>query len=102
MEVHAASMAGHWLLIESAQFRLLAPLPDFDIDGAKTKGWIQPTSIFNSALGQKASESVSLETGMAERLMQRHHWFATVDSARWFSAVHGHSSDIQQASATKP
>jgi hypothetical protein len=102
MEVHAAAMAGHWLLVESSQFRLLAPLPDFFHEGASTAAWLQPTRAFGRALGARAAAVVQLNAGLAKRLMQRHRWFVPVDAVRWFSAVHPTSLNTDQEYLSNP
>ncbi len=102
MEVHAAAMAGHWLLVETAQFRLLAPLPDFSQEGAGVEAWLQPTQAFGRALGERSSATVQLDTRLAQRLMQRHRWFAPIDATRWFSAVQHLAPDISEEVFSKP
>lgn len=87
MEIHAAAIAGHWLLIDSGEVRLLAPLPDFDTIGARAEAWLHPCRFFSDACGLEQAPKVSISRKMAEALIRRHRWCCAVDPAHWFSAV---------------
>ncbi len=87
MEIHAAAIAGHWLLIDSGEVRLLAPLPDFDTIGARAEAWLHPCRFFSDASGLEQAPKVSISRKMAEALIRRHRWCCAVDAVHWFSAA---------------
>ncbi len=89
MEIHAAAIAGQWMLIDGDDFRLLTPMPDFDTIGARVEAWLQPSRIFSDACGLVLVQmpKVSLNRKLAESLMRRHHWCGADNAADWFSAI---------------
>ncbi len=87
MEIHAAAFAGQWLLIEVAEMRLLTPLPDFDLIGARINAWFQPSPVLSDASGLHFTPTISLKRELAESVMRRHRWFGAVDVIDWFSAI---------------
>ena len=87
MEIHAAAIAGHWLLIDGEEIRLLAPLPDFDTIGARVDAWLQPSRVFSDACGLEQTPILALNQKLAESLMRRHRWCGADDAVDWFSAI---------------
>lgn len=87
MEIHAAAIAGHWLLIDSGEVRLLAPLPDFDTIGARAEAWLHPCRFFSDACGLEQAPKVSISRKMAEALIRRHRWCGAVEAVDWFAAI---------------
>lgn len=88
MEIHAAAIAGQWLLIECDDIRLLTPMPDFDTIGARVEAWLQPSRVFSDACGLVQAPTVSLNRTLAQSLMRRHRWCGADDAVDWFSAIH--------------
>jgi hypothetical protein len=87
MEVHAAALASYALLLESPRLRFIAPLPDFDAERSGTDCWLQPTLLFDQALGVSRMPAVAVDRALSIDLQRRHRWFLPTDLENDLSAI---------------
>jgi hypothetical protein len=98
--LHAASLAGQWLLLDASRLRVLAPLPDFTADESRVPAWIEPTHLLSEALGLAPSPTVAIDPALARALMARHSWFSADSCLQWRRAAQGTDlSDADRLSA---
>lgn len=75
MELHAASIEGHCVLIESPALRLLFKLPDLTDSSSRAYLKIDPTHIFKELFGIHNQDKLMLEHSLALHLFKKYKWF---------------------------
>jgi hypothetical protein len=87
LQIHAASLAGQWILLDSPVVQVLIPPPDFATEGSSVEVWIQPRRLMVSGLGVEQSPFVPVGAELARGLMRRHRWCAPREATEWLAAV---------------
>ncbi len=86
MELHAASIEGHSVLIESPALRLLFKLPDLTDSSSRSYLKIDPTYIFKELLGIYNQDKLMLDHSLALHLFKKYKWFNFSSPDDWFLA----------------
>lgn len=87
IQIHAASLAGQWILLDAPEVRLLIQPPDFTQEGASAETWVYPKHLMYSALSGNYSPSVPIDARLAASLMKHHRWCAPQDAADWLAGI---------------
>jgi len=87
MELHAASINGNSILIESSNnFRLVFKLPDLTNPNDRSYLKIEPTVVFQKLFGLHNPEKVAVDSNVAIELYIKYKWFTFTSPEEWFQA----------------